>query len=476
MRCGECGAETAAVVQFCVRCGAPVFGQVPVAVDRAATGLSDTGDHVGNRVRQVAWALVPIVSFTVLAWWPFLVLALIRRRARDWAVFAACLAAVAAEIVIFAVLAARVPPAPTFPVDVAALTFYAMVLLLAVAAPVYILVAFRPAAGLPRLFDRRRARAAAELDAAGIVTICKGQGLFLRADDAGVLLRKNYLGGARRIRIAWTEISHFTDGGYTKEGVTSWMLVIVLRTGKQVRVHCSALGPPDEVVAAVKKAAQPHGIPAELAGVPMKDGRPVRRGLYHDPGGQVGLRYWDGTQWSPLVPLDIVSPRRVRAQESPASWSALPTADGNWPYVAARATRLIALFAVLAAASAALVAAGLVVYHLGWDRVVTSDQGNLSTVAWIGAAACAARALGALGERRLLLKLDRAIKDGAASAIGPAARASISFLPSQVTGGIPLPADIGGPEPVTAAPPSRRTHSRRGRRSGRHGSDRDCPG
>jgi len=408
VRCGECGAETAEVVQFCVPCGAPVFGQVPVAADRAATGLSDTGDHVGKRVRQVGWALVPIVSFTVLAWWPFLVLALIRRRARDWAVFAACLTAVVVEIVTFTLVVSGIVPAAGVATDVDALTFYAMVLLLAVAAPVYTLVAFRPAAGLPRLFDRRRARAAAELDASGIVTICKGQGLFLRADDAGVVLRNHYFGGARRIRIAWAEISHFADGWYTKEGFTGWMLVIVLRTGKQVRVRCSALEPPGEVVAAVREVAQPHEIPADLAGVPTKDGRPPRRGLYHDPGGQAGLRYWDGTQWSPLVPPDIVSPRRVSRQECPASWSALPTAEGHWAYPAARATRLIARFAVLAAASAALVAAALVVYQLGWD--VTSDQGNLSTLGWIGAVACAGRALGALRERKLLLEMDRAIR------------------------------------------------------------------
>jgi hypothetical protein len=47
------------------------------------------------------------VSFTALAWWPFLVLALVRRRARDWAVFAAYLTAVAAEIVALSVLAAQ---------------------------------------------------------------------------------------------------------------------------------------------------------------------------------------------------------------------------------------------------------------------------------------------------------------------------------------------------------------------------------
>ena len=50
------------------------------------------------------------------------------------------------------------------------------------------------------------------------------------------------------------------------------MLVIVLRTGKTVRVLSSVIGSPGEVVAAVRDAARSHGIPAELAGVPMKKG------------------------------------------------------------------------------------------------------------------------------------------------------------------------------------------------------------
>ena len=145
-------------------------------------------------------------------------------------------------------------------------------------------------------------------DASGTVTICKGQGLFLRADDAGVLVR-NFYGRARRI--AWTEISHFADGQYTKEGVTGWQLFIVLRTGKRVRVTSSVLAPADEVVAAVRKAAQPHGVPADLAGIPVKKGQPAVRGFYEAPGGQVGVRYWDGTRWSPLLPPDASRPPTV---------------------------------------------------------------------------------------------------------------------------------------------------------------------
>lgn len=107
-------------------------------------------------------------------------------------------------------------------------------------------------------------------DAAGSVTICRGQGLFLRTDDAGVLMRNFHFGRSRRI--TWGEISHFADGRYTKGGRTSWLLVIALRTGKQVPVLCSVLAPVDEVMAAVREAARPHGIPADLTGLPPKRG------------------------------------------------------------------------------------------------------------------------------------------------------------------------------------------------------------
>ena len=49
-------------------------------------------DRTG-RFRQLAWASVPLWSFGFFAFAPFLYLAVIRRRIRDWAVFAAYLAA-----------------------------------------------------------------------------------------------------------------------------------------------------------------------------------------------------------------------------------------------------------------------------------------------------------------------------------------------------------------------------------------------
>jgi hypothetical protein len=122
-----------------------------------------------RRVRQVAWALVPIVSFTLLAWWPFLVLALVRLRARDWAVFAAYLAAVIAETGV-AILSAQ----GIIPVGAQIITFVTVILLVAVTAAVHTLVAFRPAAGLPSLADAERTRAATRLqrpliDASGTI-------------------------------------------------------------------------------------------------------------------------------------------------------------------------------------------------------------------------------------------------------------------------------------------------------------------
>jgi hypothetical protein len=126
----------------------------PIALVAFVQTLSQ---HRRSRVRQVAWALVPIVSFAVLAWWPFLARALIRLRARDWAVFAAYLAALAAAIVV-------VIPSPEgmIPTRAGIIISFTTVALVGVTAAVHTLVAFRPAAELPTLPDAKRARAAAK--------------------------------------------------------------------------------------------------------------------------------------------------------------------------------------------------------------------------------------------------------------------------------------------------------------------------
>lgn len=53
------------------------------------------------RARQLGWAAIPIVSVGLLTFVPFAWVAIVRRRARDWAVFAVYLAAVAAYAVTF---------------------------------------------------------------------------------------------------------------------------------------------------------------------------------------------------------------------------------------------------------------------------------------------------------------------------------------------------------------------------------------
>jgi hypothetical protein len=47
--CAECGAETAEVAQFCVRCGAPAVGQPPVAAHLAVAGPGDSAPIAAGR-------------------------------------------------------------------------------------------------------------------------------------------------------------------------------------------------------------------------------------------------------------------------------------------------------------------------------------------------------------------------------------------------------------------------------------------
>ncbi len=102
------------------------------------------------RVRQPVWALVPILSLGFLAFVPFLWLALIRRQARDWAVFAAYTAAVATATVI-SILGTQGAPA--------ALGFLEIAAGLMVIAPVHAVVAFSPAAGASSWREARAATA-----------------------------------------------------------------------------------------------------------------------------------------------------------------------------------------------------------------------------------------------------------------------------------------------------------------------------
>jgi hypothetical protein len=205
------------------------------------------------------------------------------------------------------------------------------------------------------------------------MTVCLSASNGLYADDNGLTLRK-WL--RRERQFAWSEVSHFADGIYNMdmEHRPEWRLAVVLRTGKKVHVARRGAVATSELLDTLRQVSQRYGVPADVTGVPARNGgqRPATRGLYADPGGQAGLRFWDGRQWSPLLPPDIGTSRAQK--KGPSAWSDLPTATGRWTYAAARATRLTVGIAVCAALSAALVPTALAAL-LWWDRV--SQHGHL---------------------------------------------------------------------------------------------------
>jgi hypothetical protein len=195
-------------------------------------------------------------------------------------------------------------------------------------------------------------------DAAGTVTICGRGRSGLYADDQGLTVR-NFPGRARRF--GWAEISRFDEtaigGG---DSALQWVLIIVLRTGQTIRVECTAATEASpETLTAIRQVAERYRIPADLTGIAMSDGKPPAKGLYEDPGGRPGVRYWDGVQWSPLLPPGSYG-FSGSVRKSAARWADLPAAAQPWRYAAVRAARGRGVFAVSAFLTAALAAAWLV--------------------------------------------------------------------------------------------------------------------
>jgi hypothetical protein len=105
-------------------------------------------------------------------------------------------------------------------------------------------------------------------DAPGIVAIYRRGRTGLYADDHGVTVRNP---ASRTRRVAWAEISCFVDGSRMSEGSYFWVLHIVLHTGQRVMVM---VPPTPETLAAIRQVAARYGIPADLAGIPVKKGTP----------------------------------------------------------------------------------------------------------------------------------------------------------------------------------------------------------
>jgi len=131
------------------------------------TTVAGRSGGASARLRQLAWASVPIWSLSLLAFAPFLRLALTRRRVRDWLVFAGYLAASITVLVLMSIGG---------PTDAVAATAGTLTIALMSAGAVHAFFAFRPvpeAAGSlaseqavttarARMYRRRQARELAE--------------------------------------------------------------------------------------------------------------------------------------------------------------------------------------------------------------------------------------------------------------------------------------------------------------------------
>jgi hypothetical protein len=96
----------------------------------------------GSVLRPILWALVPIWSIGFLSFVPFLAYAVIQRRAKDWAVFAAYLAATVAMIVALAAVNSN---------SSASAGVGGFIVVLAGCAAVHAAILFRPSRGVSSL-------------------------------------------------------------------------------------------------------------------------------------------------------------------------------------------------------------------------------------------------------------------------------------------------------------------------------------
>jgi len=107
----------------------------PAPMPKGRLPARPQGGGGSGRLRRLAWASVPIWSLSLLAFAPFLRLALTRRRARDWAVFAGYLAVSLTVLVLMSI---------SGPDDAVAATAGTLAIALMSAGAVHAFVAFRP--------------------------------------------------------------------------------------------------------------------------------------------------------------------------------------------------------------------------------------------------------------------------------------------------------------------------------------------
>ena len=188
------------------------------------------GSSVRGRLRQFGWASVPVWSLSLLAFVPFLRIALARRQARDWAVFAGYLAVVIVEVVLVSLPGSN---------DVGAALAGFMAIVLAGAAAVHTFVAFRPTSAL-----------ADELESAAHpneLAVDSARARMRRRSQARELAMANHV-LARELEIGRPDVPHeYDDGG----------LVDVNHVPGEVLTSCLGLTPQE--TAAVVAARDQFG-------------------------------------------------------------------------------------------------------------------------------------------------------------------------------------------------------------------------
>ena len=205
---------------------APVPASRPLGPPQGGAG--------SGRVRQFAWASVPVLSLSLLAFAPFLALALARRRARDWAVFAGYLV----TSIVVAVLMSISGPA-----DAVSATAGTLAMVVMVVGGVHAFIAFRPTPEANGSLTSEQALTAA-------------RARMHRRQHARELAEHNPV-LARDLRIGRPDVPHeYDDGG----------LVDVNQVPGQVLAACLGLTPAESAaVAAARDQLGRFSSPEELS-------------------------------------------------------------------------------------------------------------------------------------------------------------------------------------------------------------------
>jgi hypothetical protein len=192
---------------------------------------------------------------------------------------------------------------------------------------------------------------------------------------------------------------------------------------------------------------------------------PANPGLYPDPGGEPGLRRWDGRQWSPfLLRADPASGKPAGGKAPAEVWAPLAGSQPQWHDTADRIRRAGIVFAAWVGVTAVAAAVTMVLYA----RDLSKPQADftLAVFALLAAVFALGMTFSAWARRKNLKKIDLAGKAAAASAgahtaAGPG---DAGRGPQMTVGDTGAPASAAGtplPSEVTSGfPPARGRHRR----------------